>query len=160
MAEVYKAKTVGVEGFDKIVAIKRILPSVAADEQFIQMVGDEAKLTSQLSHANLAQTFDLGKIDDAYYIAMEYVPGKDLRSVFERLKRRGERMPLPLAAWVMGRVCEGLDYAHRKRAASGRELNIVHPDVSPPTTSLSSEGQVKLIDSGIPQPPHTIPTTH
>jgi serine/threonine protein kinase len=159
MAEVYKAKTVGVEGFEKIVAIKRILPSVAADEQFIKMFVDEAKITSQLSHANLAQTFDLGKIDDAYYIAMEYVPGKDLRSVFERLKRRGERMPLPLAAWVMGRVCEGLDYAHRKRDASGRELHIVHRDVSPQNIILSYEGEVKLIDFGIAKAANKITKT-
>jgi len=91
MAEVYKAKTVGVEGFEKLVAIKRILPSVAEDEEFIKMFVDEAKITSQLSHANLAQTFDLGKIDDTYYIAMEYVPGKDLRAVYERVKRKGDR---------------------------------------------------------------------
>ena len=122
MAEVYKAKTVGVEGFEKLVAIKRILPSVAEDEEFIKMFVDEAKITSQLSHANLAQTFDLGKIDDTYYIAMEYVPGKDLRALFERLKRRGERVPAQIAAYVIARVCDGLDYAHRKRDATGRPL--------------------------------------
>ena len=149
MAEVYKAKTVGVEGFEKIVAIKRILPSVAEDEEFIRMFVDEAKITSQLSHANLAQTFDLGKIQDTYYIAMEYVPGKDLRAVFERLKRRGERMPLTLAAYVLARVCEGLDYAHRKRDLAGRDLHIVHRDVSPQNVILSFEGEVKLIDFGI-----------
>ncbi len=149
MAEVFKAKTVGVEGFEKLVAIKRILPSVAEDEEFIKMFIDEAKITSQLSHANLAQTFDLGKINDAYYIAMEYVPGKDLRAVQERLKRRGERVPISVAAYVIGRVCEGLDYAHRKRDISGRELNIVHRDVSPQNVIVSFEGEVKLIDFGI-----------
>jgi serine/threonine protein kinase len=159
MAEVYKAKTVGVEGFEKIVAIKRILPSVAEDEQFIKMFVDEAKITSQLSHANLAATFDLGKIDDTYYIAMEYVPGKDLRSVFERLKRRGDKMPLPLAAFVMVRVCEGLDYAHRKRDTSGRELHIVHRDVSPQNIILSYEGEVKLIDFGIAKAANKITRT-
>jgi serine/threonine protein kinase len=149
MAEVYKAKTAGVEGLEKIVAIKRILPSVAEDEEFIKMFADEAKITSQLSHANLAQTFDLGKIDDRYYIAMEYVSGKDLRAVFERMKRRGERMPPPLCAYAMARVCEGLDYAHRKRDPNGRELNIVHRDVTPQNIVLSFEGEVKLIDFGI-----------
>src|SRR2546423_10133141 len=131
MAEVYKAKTVGVEGFEKIVAIKRILPAVAEDEEFIRMFVDEAKITSQLSHANLAQTFDLGKIDDAYYIAMEYVPGKDLRAVFERVKRLGDRIPLPLAAWIVGRVFEGLDYAHRKRQTGRRAPPTFHPHDSP-----------------------------
>ncbi len=159
MAEVYKAKTVGVEGFEKTVAIKRILPSVAEDEEFIKMFVDEAKITSQLSHANLAATFDLGKIDDTYYIAMEYVPGKDLRAVFERIKRRGERVPWQLSAWVMSRVCEGLDYAHRKRDASGRELHIVHRDVSPQNIILSYEGEVKLIDFGIAKAANTITKT-
>jgi serine/threonine protein kinase len=149
MAEVFKAKTVGVEGFEKIVAIKRILPSVAEDEEFIRMFVDEAKITSQLSHANLAQTFDLGKVNDAFYIAMEYVPGKDLRAAFERLKRRGERMPLGLCAYILARVCEGLDYAHRKRDLAGRDLHIVHRDVSPQNVILSFEGEVKLIDFGI-----------
>src|SRR5260370_35421462 len=113
------------------------------------MFVDEAKITSQLSHANLAQTFDLGKIDDTYYIAMEYVSGKDLRAVFERMKRRGERMPPPLCAYAMARVCEGLDYAHRKRDPNGSELNIVHRDVTPQNIVLSFEGEVKLIDFGI-----------
>ena len=159
MAEVYKAKTVGVEGFEKLVAIKRILPSVAEDEEFIKMFVDEAKITSQLSHANLAQTFDLGKIDDTYYIAMEYVPGKDLRAVFERMKRQGQRMPLTLAAYVVSRVCEGLDYAHRKRDAAGRELHIVHRDVSPQNIILSYEGEVKLIDFGIAKAANKITKT-
>jgi serine/threonine protein kinase len=149
MAEVFKAKAIGPEGFEKLVAIKRILPSVAEDEDFIRMFVDEAKITSALTHANLAQTFDLGKFKDTWYIAMEYVPGKDLRAVFERLKRRGDRMPLPLAAWVIARVCDGLDYAHRKRDSSGAEMDIVHRDVSPQNVIVSFEGEVKLIDFGI-----------
>jgi serine/threonine protein kinase len=159
MAEVFKAKTVGVEGFEKLVAIKRILPSVAEDEEFIKMFIDEAKITSQLSHANLAQTFDLGKINDAYYIAMEYVPGKDLRAVQERLKRRGERVPINIATYVIGRVCEGLDYAHRKRDIAGRELHIVHRDVSPQNVIVSFEGEVKLIDFGIAKAANKITST-
>ena len=149
MAEVFKARTVGIEGFERIVAIKRILPSVAEDEEFIRMFVDEAKITSQLSHANLAQTFDLGKVDGAFYIAMEYVPGKDLRATFARLERRGERMPLALCAYVLSRVCDGLDYAHRKRDLAGRDLHIVHRDVSPQNVILGFEGEVKLIDFGI-----------
>jgi serine/threonine protein kinase len=159
MAEVYKAKTVGVGGVERIVAIKRILPSVAEDEEFIKMFVDEAKITSQLSHANLAQSFDLGKIDDAYYIAMEYVPGKDLRAVFERMKRRGERMPLPLCAYTVARLCEGLDYTHRKCDPDGRELNIVHRDVSPQNIVLGFEGEVKLIDFGIAKAANKITRT-
>ena len=141
MAEVYKAKTVGIEGFEKIVAIKRIKP--AADEGFIKLFVDEAKITSQLSHANLAQTFDLGRTDEGvWYVAMEYVQGKDLQAIFET----GKRMPPQLAAWVMSRALDGLDYAHRKRDPSGRELNIVHRDVSLKNIILSYDGEVKLID--------------
>jgi eukaryotic-like serine/threonine-protein kinase len=149
MAEVFKAKTVGVEGFEKVVAIKRILPAVAADQEFIGMFIDEAKITAALSHANLAQTFDLGRVDDTYYIAMEYVPGKDLRAIFERLKRRGEKLPLRLAAHAMACVCDGLDYAHNKRDAKGEDLHIVHRDVSPQNVIVGFEGEVKLIDFGI-----------
>jgi eukaryotic-like serine/threonine-protein kinase len=149
MAEVFKAKTVGVEGFEKVVAIKRILPAVAADQEFIGMFVDEAKITAALSHANLAQTFDLGRVDDTYYIAMEYVPGKDLRAIFERLKRRGEKLPLRLAAHAMACVCDGLDYAHNKRDAKGDDLHIVHRDVSPQNVIVGFEGEVKLIDFGI-----------
>jgi len=159
MAEVFKAKTVGVEGFEKVVAIKRILPSVAEDEDFIKMFVDEAKITVQLSHANLAQTFDLGRIDDSYYIAMEYVPGKDMRAAYERLKRRGERVPAHIAAYVMARVCDGLDYAHRKRGADGRELGIVHRDVSPQNIIVSFEGEVKLVDFGIAKAANKITKT-
>src|SRR5438105_15927857 len=97
MAEVFKAKAVGVEGFERLLAVKRILPNIAEDKEFITMFIDEAKIAVQLSHANIAQIFDLGKVDDSYFIALEYVAGKDLRALFERCKQRREngsdRMP-------------------------------------------------------------------
>jgi serine/threonine protein kinase len=146
MAEVYKAKTVGVEGFEKIVAIKRVLP--AAGEAFLKLFIGEAKITSQLSHANLLHTFDLGRTEEgAWYVAMEYVPGKDLRAIAQA----GKQMPLPLAAWIMSRVLDGLDYAHRKRDPNGRELNVVHGAISPRNILLSYDGEVKLIDFGLPE---------
>src|ERR671929_2232334 len=95
MAEVFKAKTFGVEGFERLVAVKRILPNIAEDEEFITMFIDEAKIAVQLQHANIAQIFDLGKVDDAFFIALEYVHGKDLRAIFDRLRQRGEVMPIP-----------------------------------------------------------------
>jgi serine/threonine protein kinase len=149
MAEVFKAKAYGVEGFEKLVAIKRILPNIAEDEEFITMFIDEAKIAVQLNHANIAQIFDLGKIEDTYFIALEYVYGKDLRAIFERLRKRGEIMPIPTACYIITQVCEGLDYAHRKKDAMGRDLNIVHRDVSPQNILVSYEGDVKLIDFGI-----------
>jgi hypothetical protein len=149
MAEVWKAKTYGVEGFEKIVAIKRILPSIAEDEEFISMFIDEAKIAVQLSHASIAQVYDLGKIEDSFFIAMEYVAGKDLRAIFDRMRKRHEILPFPLTCHIVGRLCEGLDYAHRRLDGNGHELSIVHRDVSPQNVLISFEGEVKLIDFGI-----------
>lgn len=149
MAEVYRAKLIGVEGFEKQLAIKRILPSVAADQDFITMFVDEAKIAGQLTHGNIAQIFELGRIDDTYYIALEYLPGRDVRALFERLRRRKEIIPVDLACYVICRICEGLDYAHRKTDALGRNLGIIHRDVSPQNILVSYEGEVKLIDFGI-----------
>jgi len=149
MAEVFKAKTVGVEGFERIVALKRILPSIAEDEEFITMFIDEAKIAVQLQHANIAQIFDLGKVDDAYFIALEYVNGRDLRGIFDDVRKIGQRMPMSQVCYLVMQLCEGLDYAHNKRDAQGRDLNLVHRDVSPQNVLVGYEGEVKLIDFGI-----------
>jgi eukaryotic-like serine/threonine-protein kinase len=149
MAEVWRAKTFGAEGFEKITAIKRILPNIAEDEEFIHMFIDEAKISVSLSHANISQVFDLGKISDSYFIAMEYVSGKDLRAIFDRCRKKGEPAPVPMTCYIMGKVCEGLDYAHRKKDHTNRDLNIVHRDVSPANVLVSFEGEIKVIDFGI-----------
>ena len=149
MAEVFKAKVVGVEGFERIVALKRILPHIAEDEEFITMFIDEAKIAVQLQHANIAQIFDLGKVDDAYFIALEYVQGRDLRGIFDELRKHGQTMPMPQVCYLIMQVCEGLDYAHNKRDAQGRALNLVHRDVSPQNVLIGYEGEVKIIDFGI-----------
>lgn len=149
MAEVFKAKAFGVEGFERLIAVKRILPSIAEDEEFITMFIDEAKIAVQLQHANIAQIFDLGKVGDSYFIALEYVSGRDARSIFERLRKTGQAVPIPMAAYITMKVCEGLDYAHNKKDAAGRDLNLVHRDVSPQNLLISYDGEVKLIDFGI-----------
>jgi hypothetical protein len=149
MAEVFRAKATGVEGFEKLVAIKRILPNIAEDDEFITMFIDEAKIAVQLTHANIAQIYDLGKIEDSYFIALEFVSGKDLRTIFERARKRGEILPIPMSCYVVSRICEGLDYAHRKKDAQGQDLQIVHRDVSPQNLLVSYEGEVKIIDFGI-----------
>ncbi|MEQ8894247.1 MAG: serine/threonine-protein kinase [Sandaracinaceae bacterium] len=149
MAEVFKAKAFGVEGFERLVAVKRILPSIAEDQEFITMFIDEAKIAVQLTHANIAQIFDLGKVGDSYFIAMEYVHGKDLRAIFDRARKRGETVPVPMACYDVMKVCEGLDYAHNKKDAAGRELNLVHRDVSPQNILISYDGETKIIDFGI-----------
>ncbi|MDX2092405.1 MAG: protein kinase [Kofleriaceae bacterium] len=149
MAEVFRAKAFGVEGFERLVAVKRILPNIAEDKEFIRMFIEEAKLSVQLNHANIAQIFDLGVVDGSYYIALEHVHGRDLRGIFDRCRQGGEAMPVAQACFVVMKVCEGLDYAHNKRDQSGRELSLVHRDVSPQNVLVSFEGEVKLIDFGI-----------
>jgi len=149
MAKVYKAKSFGVEGFERILAIKRILSNIAEDEEFITMFIDEAKIAGQLQHANIAQITDLGKVEDDYFIAMEYVSGKDLRAVFDHLRKLDLTMPIPQLCYIVMQVCEGLDYAHGKKDIQGRPLNLVHRDVSPQNVIVGYEGEVKLVDFGI-----------
>ena len=149
MAEVFKAKSFGVEGFEKIIAIKRILPSIAEDAEFIQMFIDEAKIAGQLSHANICQIFELGKITDSHFIAMEFVWGKDLLQIQNRFRKMRATMTMAMCAFVAAKVCEGLDYAHRKKDALGRPLQIIHRDVSPQNILVSYEGEIKVIDFGI-----------
>lgn len=149
MAEVFKAKMFGVEGFEKIVAIKKILPEVAEDAEFIRMFIDEAKIAVRLQHPNIVQILELGKIEDSYFIAMELVNGKDLKTIRKRLKRVELLMPVEQSAYIISQVCDGLDYAHRKTDDKMNSLNIVHRDISPQNMIVSYEGTVKLIDFGI-----------
>ena len=149
MAEVFKAKLKGVEGFEKIVAMKRILPHLSDNKEFVDMFVDEAKMVAGLTHPSIVQIFDLGRIDKSYYIAMEYVHGRDLRTILKRAKEKGLRMPLDLCLRVAGQVCSALEYAHRKKDDRGRAMQIVHRDVSPQNILISFEGQVKLTDFGI-----------
>ncbi|HLU67761.1 MAG TPA: protein kinase [Kofleriaceae bacterium] len=149
MAEVFRARTSGEAGFEREVAIKLLLPRVAMDEAFVTMLIDEAKIAGQLSHANIAQIFDLGKADDRYFIVQEYVPGRDLRGILRHLAQRKQHLSLAQACHIVLKMCEGLDYAHNKRDLSGNPLNLVHRDISPQNVIVSYEGEIKLIDFGI-----------
>ena len=154
MAEVFKAKSYGVEGFEKILVIKRILPDLAKSQDFVDMFIHEAKLAVRLSHANIVQVFDLGKAPandgaDAYYMAMEYVHGLDLASVLARSRRQQVALPIQLGVYVASEVAKGLDHAHRRRDEQMRPLGVVHRDVSPQNVLLSFEGEVKVTDFGI-----------
>ncbi len=149
MAEVYKARMLGMEGFKKTVAIKRILPHLTDNEEFVTMFVDEAKLAAQLNHNNIIHIYDLGKIDRSYYIAMEYIEGRDLRSVLTRCRERGVTIPIPLALHIANLLASALDYAHRKRDFENRELGLVHRDVSPQNVLISEDGDIKLCDFGI-----------
>ncbi len=149
MAEVYKARMVGMEGFQKTVAIKRILSNLTDSEEFVRMFIDEAKLAAQLNHNNIIHIYDLGKVDRSHYIAMEFIEGRDLRSILADCCDSGRRMPIPLALHVTVLLASALDYAHKKRDFENRDLGLVHRDVSPQNVLLSFDGDVKLCDFGI-----------
>ncbi|HEX6242665.1 MAG TPA: serine/threonine-protein kinase [Polyangiales bacterium] len=149
MAEIYVASTRGLGGFEKLAAIKLVHPHLAADPQFVRMLVEEAKILVLLTHANIAQVFDLGCIDNTYYIAMEFVDGLDVHGLQTSAQRESRPMPIAICAYVVAEMLNGLDYAHRKRDASGRPLNIVHRDISPQNVVVSQAGDVKLVDFGI-----------
>ena len=147
MAEVWR-RSYGVEGFEKIIAIKRILPTMGEDRDFIKMFIDEAKIAGQLAHANICQIFELGRIDGSHFIAMEYIWGKDLLQI-RSSRRRKRTHAVEMACFIVPAVSEGLDYAHRKRDHSAGRSGIVHRDVSPQNVLVSYDGEVKVIDFGI-----------
>jgi len=149
MAEVFLAKVMGAEGFEKPVAVKRILPSMAQDREFVELFLREAKLTVCLQHANVVQVFDLGALESQYYMVMEFVEGENLRA----LQRGGVAHGVPLGmrevCFIVQQVTEGLAYAHGRVDAAGRPLNIIHRDVNPSNVMVASSGEVKLADFGI-----------
>lgn len=145
----FLARARSVAGFEKTVALKMIHPTLSDDAEFTQGLIEEANITSQLSHKNIVQVIDLGQIDGLHYIAMEYVDGIDLGRFLMRLQKSSTPISPRVAAYVMREVCEGLDHAHRKAAADGKPLRIVHRDVSPGNVLLSFSGEVKLSDFGM-----------
>ena len=148
MAEVWRARVQGMAGFEKILVVKRILTHLGADEEFVKLFIDEARIAVSLLHANIVQVFELGEVDGAYYIAMEYVHGLDLSRLASRGKRVGP-FPIPLACLMIGEVLKALDFAHNRLSEGGEPLNIVHCDISPQNILVSFAGEVKLTDFGI-----------
>ncbi len=159
MAEIFKGKALDLHGIEKIVVIKRILPHIAASPEFIEMLVDEAKIAVLLSHGNIAQVYDLGKVADDYFIVMEYVEGKTLSQMMKRLRSLAKLMPIPHAVALCAEIAHGLDYMHRKTDAEGHLLHIVHRDISPQNVILSTSGTVKIIDFGIAKAKTKISTT-
>jgi tRNA A-37 threonylcarbamoyl transferase component Bud32 len=150
MAEVYKGRVVGAEGFEKYVAIKRILPDLAEDERFVKMLLTEARIHSALSHRNIVQIHDLGiSEDDEYFIVLEYVEGYDLRVILDQVIAQGEIIPEALSLHIAAELAQGLHFAHEQRGADGQPLGLVHRDVSPSNVLISKAGEVKLSDFGL-----------
>jgi serine/threonine protein kinase len=149
MAEIFLARSRGVHGFKRILAIKKILPSMAEDKEFIAMFIDEARIAAELAHTGIIQIYELGRFEEDYYIAMEFVHGKDLRYIQDSMFRAKKPMPIPIAVFVAIKICEALDYAHTKKDPMGHPLGIIHRDVSPQNVIVSYEGEVKICDFGI-----------
>jgi serine/threonine protein kinase len=160
MAEIYKAKTFGVDGFEKVLAIKKILSHCSADIEFITMLTDEAKLVVNLSHANIVQVYDLGRVGDDYFISMEFIDGINLRDLVEKSRELHEPIPIDIAIYIISEVCRGLDYAHSKKGTDGEPLEIIHRDVSPQNILVSYDGGVKLVDFGIAKAARNLSQTH
>ena len=149
MAEVYKAKLLGAEGFERIVAIKRILPHLVEDDDFVKMFVDEAKIAVRLSHPNIVAIDDLGKVDGSLFIGMEYVLGRDLRAVYDREKARRSITPVGIAVHIVMKMCEALHHAHFATGPRGEPLQVIHRDVSPQNVLISFDGEVKVADFGL-----------
>ncbi len=149
MAELFLARQKGLEGFEKLCAIKRILPSKSDDPRFVALFLEEARLAARLSHPNIAQIYDLGIEGGSYYLAMEFVSGENLGTLQRRALQLGKAMPLPLALKIASDVCEGLYYAHEMKDPLGRAMRVVHCDISPQNILVSYDGTVKLVDFGI-----------
>jgi len=150
MAEVFKGVAESLQGFRKNVAIKRVLPNLTKNKKFVAMFLDEARLCLNLQHANIAQVFDIGHVDDTYFIVMEYVDGVDLKSVLEWRRRINKPLTIGQTIYIAMEMCKGLNYAHDLlHPETGESLNIVHRDVSPPNVLLSRNGEIKIVDFGL-----------
>ena len=143
MAEIYLAKLIGPGGFEKLVVIKQILPVLSGQRHFVDLFVAEAKTLVTLAHGNIVPVYELGVVEDTYFIAMDYIDGPTLYRLTETMSRREAKMEPAVAAWIAGRILEGLDYAHRKGEG------VIHRDLSPRNVMLSRDGEVKLVDFGI-----------
>lgn len=160
MGEIFLARLEGAQGFEKLCVIKKILPHLAEDKDFVNRFVDEARILVKLSHGNIAQVLDMGLHEAAPYIALEFIDGKDLRRVVARAQERALQLPLSFILYVTTRLLDALAYAHRKRGDDGKELNLVHRDVSPQNILISYEGEVKVIDFGLAKSALSSTRTH
>jgi len=149
MAELYRAMMTGAEGFEKLIAIKKLLSHLTTQENLVNAFVEEAKLAALLQHQNIVQIYDFGSMDGDYFIAMEHLFGKDLRLIADKSEEKGRPLSLEYVLYIASRVCEGLDYAHHLKDLEGNPLHIIHRDISPPNIFITYEGEVKIVDFGI-----------
>src|SRR3989304_6346621 len=149
MAQIFLGFSQGVEGFRKLVVLKRILPALAENPDIIEMFRDEARVAATLSHSNIVQVYDFGADAGEYFLAMEFLHGQDLSQVMKRAATTGGAIALDEAIAITAGVCAGLHYAHEVAGKDGRPLGIVHRDVSPHNVLVTFDGGVKLMDFGI-----------
>lgn len=149
MAELFLAVQRGLEGFVKVVVIKRVLPQFAANADFVRMFIDEARLAARLEHANIVRTYEFGEFEGQYFTAMEYLPGEDLTKVLNRICISRQKMQYHVAATIIAQVCAGLHFAHELTDVAGHPLQLVHRDVNPANVIVTYGGDVKIIDFGV-----------
>jgi len=149
MAEIFLARSFGVEGFERHLVIKRILPDLASSPKFVALFIKEAKISATLAHPNIVQIYELGRVSTDHYIAMEYLHGRDLTRINKSLRADEERLPIPLAVFVVASILRGLHHAHTRTDSGGRTLDLIHRDVSPHNVMVGFQGEVKLFDFGI-----------
>ena len=149
MAEVYRAKLLNAPGFERFFAIKRILPHLAADTDFVTMFINEAKVAVELEHPNVCQIYELGRLGQSHYIAMEFIAGRDVLAIQSHYRRQRKIMSVSQACFIIAQAAQGLDYAHKAVDSTGNPLGLVHRDVSPQNLIVAYDGVVKLIDFGV-----------
>ena len=154
MAEVFLAKQIGMDGFEKLVVLKRILPHLCDHPEYVRMFLDEARTAADLRHPNIVHTFEVGEDELGYFMVMEFLCGQDLRSLFRKSTTTEKTLPLAFAVGMIIDACAGLFYAHQKTNLKGEKLYIVHRDISPQNMIVTYEGETKVFDFGIAQAAH------
>jgi len=149
MAEVFRGKLTGEKGFEKLIVVKKMLPQVAENKEMVTHFIDEARIAALLQHENIIHVYDFGKTEGSYFIAMEYLSGKDLNSIFQKSIQKKLPISLENSLFIVSKICEGLEYAHNLTDLQGKPLNIIHRDISPQNIFLTYDGKIKTIDFGI-----------